>query len=193
MVGNKWRFDELLPSAFSRVTLWAGGYGVCVHGQSECMATEIERKFLVQGTDWRQGAPVHVCQGYLNRDKERTVRVRIAGSRAYLTIKGLTQGASRPEFEYEIPRHDGESLLTLCDRPPLEKNRYTVQHAGATWEVDEFLGANAGLVVAEIELKDERQVFQRPTWLSVEVTGDPRYFNSSLIAAPYLTWRRASP
>jgi len=157
------------------------------------MATEIERKFLVQGTEWRQGVPVRLCQGYLNRDKERTVRVRIAGSRAYLTIKGLTQGASRPEFEYEIPLHDGETLLALCDGPPVEKDRYTLQHAGATWEIDEFLGANAGLVVAEIELKDELQAFRRPTWLSTEVTGDPRYFNASLIAAPFSTWRHASP
>ena len=153
------------------------------------MSTEIERKFLVRGTDWRQGAPVRLRQGYLNRDKERTVRVRIAGSRAYLTIKGLTRGVSRPEFEYEIPLQDGEALLTLCDGLPLEKDRYTLQHAGATWEVDEFLGANAGLVIAEIELNDERQEFERPGWLSTEVTDDPRYFNSSLIAAPYGTWR----
>ena len=153
------------------------------------MSTEIERKFLVRGTDWRQGAPVRLRQGYLNRDKERTVRVRIAGSRAYLTIKGLTRGVSRPEFEYEIPLQDGEALLTLCDGLPLEKDRYTLQHAGATWEVDEFLGANAGLVIAEIELKDERQEFERPSWLSTEVSDDPRYFNSSLIAAPYRTWR----
>jgi len=157
------------------------------------MSIEIERKFLVHGTDWRQGVPVRLCQGYLNRDKARTVRVRIAGNRAYLTIKGLAQGASRPEFEYEIPLQDGEALLTLCDRPPLEKNRYTVEHAGATWEIDEFLGANAGLVVAEIELKDERQGFQRPGWLSAEVTEDPRYFNSNLIATPYETWRQVSP
>jgi len=115
--------------------------------------------------------------------------VRIAGSRAYLTIKGLTRGVSRPEFEYEIPLQDGEALLTLCDGLPLEKDRYTLQHAGATWEVDEFLGANAGLVIAEIELNDERQEFERPGWLSTEVTDDPRYFNSSLIAAPYRTWR----
>ena len=157
------------------------------------MSTEIERKFLVHGTDWRQGAPVRLRQGYLNRDRERTVRVRIAGSRAYLTIKGLTRGVSRPEFEYEIPLYDGEALLTLCDGVPLEKDRYTLKHAGATWEIDEFLGANAGLVIAEIELKDERQEFERPSWLSTEVSDDPRYFDSSLIAAPYATWGSASP
>jgi adenylate cyclase len=152
------------------------------------MPTEIERKFLVHGTDWRQGVPVHLCQGYLNRDKERTVRVRIAGNHAYLTVKGLARGAARPEFEYEIPLQDGGALLILCDGPPLEKNRYTLQHAGATWEIDEFLGANSGLVIAEIELEDERQTFQRPSWLSTEVTGDPRYYNSSLIATPYGAW-----
>jgi adenylate cyclase len=157
------------------------------------MPTEIERKFLVHGTAWRQGVPVRLTQGYLSRDKERTVRVRIAGSHAYLTVKGFTQGASRPEFEYEIPLQDGEALLTLCDGPPLEKNRYTVNHAGVIWEIDEFLGANVGLVIAEVELKDERQGFPRPSWLSTEVTGDPRYFNSNLIAAPYETWRHASP
>ena len=153
------------------------------------MSTEIERKFLVHGTDWRQGVPTRLRQGYLNRDKRRTIRVRVAGSRAHLTIKGLTQGASRPEFEYEIPVRDAEELLALCDGVPLEKDRYTLQHAGATWEIDEFHGANAGLVIAEIELKDERQEFERPGWLSTEVTDDPRYFNSSLIAAPYGTWR----
>lgn len=155
------------------------------------MATETERKFLVKGTEWRQGDPVHVRQAYLNRDKERTVRVRIAGSRAYLTIKGLSQGASRPEFEYEIPLPDAQVLLTLCDGPSLEKNRYTVQHGGATWEIDEFLGANAGLVIAEIELEDEQQSFQRPSWVSTEVTGDPRYFNANLVGAPYRNWRDA--
>jgi len=156
------------------------------------MATEIERKFLVHGTDWRQGAPVRLRQGYLSRDKERTVRVRIAGKRAYLTIKGVGRGVSRPEFEYEIPLEDAGELLGLCDRPPLEKDRYTVKHAGATWEVDEFLGANAGLVLAEIELEDEAQPFERPSWLSKEVTHDPRYYNANLSTAPYGTWRQAS-
>jgi adenylate cyclase len=156
------------------------------------MATEIERKFLVHGAAWRQGVPTRLRQGYLSRDKQRTVRVRIAGARAYLTIKGLTQGSSRPEFEYEIPLRDAETLLTLCDGPPLEKNRYKVMHAGALWEIDEFLGANTGLVVAELELKDEGQAFERPGWLSSEVTGDPRYYNANLIAAPYSTWRRTS-
>jgi CYTH domain-containing protein len=153
------------------------------------MPTEIERKFLVHGTDWRQGVPTRLRQGYLNRDKRRTIRVRVAGSRAHLTIKGLTQGASRPEFEYEIPVRDAEELLALCDGPPVEKNRYTVAHAGARWEIDEFLGVNAGLVVAEIELTDEQEAFERPSWLSTEVTHDPRYYNANLLATPYGTWR----
>jgi len=153
------------------------------------MATEIERKFLVRGIDWRQGRPLRISQGYLNRDKARTVRIRIAESRAYLTVKGPSQGASRPEYEYEIPRQDAEELMELCEGPPLEKNRYTVTHAGVTWQIDEFLGANAGLVVAEIELANEEQAFQRPAWVFTEVTDDARYFNSSLIADPYATWR----
>ena len=156
------------------------------------MATEIERKFLVRGNDWRQGRPLRISQGYLNRDKARSVRIRIAESRAYLTIKGPSQGASRAEYEYEIPRHDAEELMALCEGRPLEKNRYTVPHAGVTWEVDEFLGVNAGLVIAEIELAHEEQAFQRPAWVSTEVTHDPRYFNSSLIADPYSAWRQTS-
>ncbi len=107
------------------------------------MATEIERKFLVQGAPWRKGSGVPFIQGYLNRDKERTVRVRIAGGKAFLTIKGLTQGASRAEFEYEIPVSDAQQLLKLSDGPLIRKNRYVVVHEGSTWEVDEFQGDNA--------------------------------------------------
>jgi adenylate cyclase len=154
------------------------------------MATEIERKFLVHGTEWRQGEPVRISQGYLSREQQSTVRVRIAGKRAYLTVKGRTRGASRAEFEYEVPVQDAEELMRLCGEPPLEKNRYTVTHAGAVWEIDEFLGANLGLVVAEIELEAEDQSFSRPSWLSTEVTEDPRYYNSNLIADPYETWHR---
>jgi adenylate cyclase len=155
------------------------------------MATEIERKFLVHGDKWPRGTSKRVRQGYLSRDRERTVRVRIAGKRASLTIKGAAKGTSRAEFEYHIPLRDAEALLALCDRPPLEKNRYTVKQAGVTWEIDEFLGANAGLVVAEIELEDEQQAFKRPAWLSTEVTEDPRYLNSNLVDVPYSIWGRA--
>ena len=153
------------------------------------MGTEIERKFLVQGTQWRNGTGVRFTQGYLNRDKERTVRVRVAGDKAFLTIKGLTRGASRAEFEYKIPVEDAEELLGLCEGPIIEKDRYRVVHEGATWEVDEFFGENAGLVVAEIELTSEGQSFSRPPWLGAEVTDDRRYYNSSLASHPYRDWR----
>ena len=153
------------------------------------MATEIERKFLVRGTPWRSGSGVRFSQGYLNRDKERTVRVRIAGGKAFLTIKSVTQGASRAEFEYEIPVPDAEQLMKLSDGPIIQKNRYVIVHEGSTWEVDEFLGDNAGLVIAEIELKSEDQSFSRPPWLGAEVTHDRRYYNSSLAGHPYVEWR----
>ncbi len=153
------------------------------------MAVEIERKFLVKGTQWRQGAGVRLSQGYLNRDKERTVRVRIAGDKSFLTIKGLTRGACRAEFEYAIPVADAEQLLELSDGPIIQKTRYVVVHDGLTWEVDEFLGDNAGLVLAELELASEDQAFTRPPWLGAEVTHDSRYFNSSLASHPYCQWR----
>jgi adenylate cyclase len=153
------------------------------------MAVEIERKFRVVGTGWRQGAGVRFSQGYLNRDKERTVRVRLAGDQAFLTIKGLTTGATRAEFEYPIPVADAEQLLKLCDGPVVEKiRRVVVAHDGFTWEIDEFLGENAGLVVAEIELPSEDRPFARPEWLGDEVTDDPRYFNSTLATFPYGQW-----
>lgn len=152
------------------------------------MAIEIERKFLVCGTDWRAGPSTLFRQGYLNRDKQRTVRVRIAGDRAYLTIKGISSGAACAEFEYEIPLADAEQLLSLCDGPLIEKTRYVVPHAGMLWEVDEFHGANSGLIVAEIELQAAAQQFDKPAWVGREVTGDKRYFNSSLAVAPYTTW-----
>jgi CYTH domain-containing protein len=153
------------------------------------MATEIERKFLVKGMPWRNDAGVRVSQGYLNRDKDRTVRVRIAGGKAFLTIKGLTQGASRAEFEYEIPLADAEQLLKLSDGPIIQKNRHVIVHDNCTWEVDEFLDDNAGLVLAEIELTSEGQAFSRPPWLATEVTQDRRYYNSNLASNPYRMWR----
>jgi adenylate cyclase len=153
------------------------------------MATEIERKFLVRGDEWRSGKGLRCIQGYLNRDKERTVRIRIAGIKAFLTIKGITRGSTRAEFEYEIPPSEAEALLKLCDGPLIEKMRYTIAHAGMTWEIDEFKGANTGLVVAEIELHAEDQAFERPAWVGREVTKDIRYFNSSLAMRPYSTWQ----
>ena len=153
------------------------------------MPTEIERKFLVIGTQWRQAAGVPFSQGYLNRDKERTVRVRLSGGKAYLTIKGIARGTARAEFEYEVPPADAEQLMNLCEGPIIQKIRYTLEYKGFTWEVDEFLGENEGLVVAEIELQAEDQQFERPAWLGREVTEDPRFFNSNLVTNPYCNWR----
>lgn len=152
------------------------------------MPTEIERKFLVTGTGWRHANRLHISQGYLNRDKDRTVRVRLDGERAFLAVKGLTRGASRAEFEYEIPVADAEQLLKLCDGPVIQKVRHAVVYKGLTWEVDEFRRENAGLVVAEVELQKEDQPFERPSWLGREVTEDPRYFNSNLAMNPYGAW-----
>lgn len=154
------------------------------------MATEIERKFLVNGDEWRKGQRSEFRQGYLNRDKDRTVRVRIANGQAFITIKGISKGAVRSEFEYPIPAGDAEQLLLLCDGPLIEKTRYLIQHAGMTWEVDEFHGANAGLVVAEIELTAEEQAFEKPSWVGREVTDDKRYFNSNLSVQPYTSWTK---
>jgi adenylate cyclase len=154
------------------------------------MGVEIERKFLVSGDAWRQAVTTQTrfSQGYLSRDPARTVRVRIAGAAAFLTIKGATHGATRAEFEYPVPLADAQQLLALCDGPVVEKVRHLCPHKGMTWEVDEFLGANAGLVVAEIELADEGQVFARPGWLGAEVTGDGRYVNADLAVNPFTSW-----
>jgi len=155
------------------------------------MAIEIERKFLVSGTAWKNAAGVAFRQGYLNRDKHRTVRVRVAGDAAFLTIKGVSVGATRSEFEYPIPLADAQALLTLCDGPVIDKVRYRVEVDGTVWEVDAFAGDNAGLVVAEVELLREDQPFARPHWLGEEVTHDARYFNSNLASHPYRAWGTA--
>ncbi|MCC7008808.1 MAG: CYTH domain-containing protein [Acidobacteria bacterium] len=154
------------------------------------MAREIERKFLVAGGEWKAGAAgVRFRQGYLSTVKERTVRVRTEGPRAVLTIKGLTTGVTRAEFEYEIPVADADEMLdTLCERPLIDKTRYRLDVGGRTWAVDEFHGENEGLVTAEIELDAAGQAFDRPAWLGPEVSADPRYFNVNLIARPYRTW-----
>lgn len=152
------------------------------------MGIEIERKFLVVNDEWRSATPVYFCQGYLNRGKGRTVRVRVAGEQGFLTIKGATSGISRSEFEYEIPLADAKQLFALCDGPLIEKYRRKITHEGMLWEVDEFLGDNQGLVVAEIELESENQQFTKPNWLGVEVTQDNRYYNSALSLNPYNSW-----
>ena len=150
------------------------------------MATEIERKFLVRGDAWRVSPGVVYRQGYLSRVPERTVRVRVAGEKAYLAVKGVGQGLARPEYEYEIPFADGVELLeTLAEKPLVEKKRHQVCVDGFVWAVDEFFGENSGLVLAEIELQSEDQNFSRPPWLGEEVTGDSRYFNAMLGGRPF--------
>lgn len=130
-------------------------------------------------------------QGYLARSERASVRVRIAGDEAWLNVKGGGLVAARPEFEYEIPRADAEELLELCDGPLIEKARYWVLHDGNEWEIDEFHGANLGLVVAEIELDSEDQAFALPDWVGPEVTHLPRYYNVSLVRHPYSEWNAA--
>ena len=128
--------------------------------------------------------------GRVTSTEERTVRVRTAEDKAFLTIKGLTVGATRAEYEYEIPFHEGKAMLdALGEKPLIEKKRYKIPAGGLTWEIDEFLGDNAGLIVTEVELKSEDQAFERPAWLGDEVTGDPRYYNANLIKKPFTRWR----
>ena len=152
------------------------------------MGKEIERKFRVIKDTWRNEKGTRYCQGYLNSAKERNVRVRTIEDKAYLTIKGIAIGASRMEFEYEIPLQDADELLEICEKPLIEKTRYKVQEGGFVWEVDEFFRDNQGLIVAEVELESEDQEFPKPDWVGEEVTGDPRYFNSNLIKNPYTNW-----
>ena len=154
------------------------------------MGIEIERKFLLRGDAWRAlGQPVLLRQGYLSSVAERVVRVRIEGNLAMLTIKGRSVGAARGEWEYPIPLADaGQFLERLCEQPVIEKYRRRIVFDGMTWEVDEFLGANAGLVLAEIELEAEDQAFSTPDWIGAEVTDDARYYNANLIRHPFSNW-----
>jgi len=153
------------------------------------MGKEIERKYLVIGEAWKELATGTLFrQGYLNSQKERVVRARTMGDRAALTVKGITVGATRLEFEYDIPFDDATQLLDLCEQPIIEKTRYKIAIGDLIWEVDEFHGVNEGLTVAECELESEDQAIDKPAWVGDEVTGDPRYFNSNLIASPYTTW-----
>jgi CYTH domain-containing protein len=154
------------------------------------MGIEIERKFLIATEDWRGLAQgLDYRQGYLSTAKERTVRVRTIGAQGFLTIKGISIGATRTEFEYEIPVDDAHELLDeLCLRPLIEKRRHRVPFGGLIWEIDEFFGENHGLIVAEVELTSEDQDVDLPPWIGEEVTGDPRFFNSSLVERPFSTW-----
>lgn len=152
------------------------------------MPKEIERKFLVLDQSYRQLAKgVLYRQGYLSSNP--TVRIRIIDQQALLTIKSPATGISRSEFEYEIPLQDGLEMVShLCRGPVIEKYRYKIEYEGFTWEIDEFLKDNEGLVVAEIELNYEEQVFSKPPFIGEEVTHDRRYRNSSLVNRPYNTW-----
>ena len=155
------------------------------------MGKEIERKFMVKEGAWHNAKGTRYRQGYLNSAKERNVRVRTMEDKAYLTVKGIAIGASRIEFEYEIPLQDADELLAICEKPLIEKTRYKVQEGGFVWEVDEFFKENQGLIVAEVELESEDQEFPKPDWIREEVTGDPRYFNSNLIKNPYTKWSKS--
>jgi len=156
------------------------------------MGVEIERKYLVEGDSWRGQivSATRIVQGYLARG-DVTVRARIRGDRAYLTVKGRSQGIARSEFEYEIPVADAETMLAeLADGPVVEKTRHLVEVGGHTWELDVFAGANEGLVMAEIELADADEQFDLPQWAGAEVSDDPRYYNVNLAREPFSQWGR---
>lgn len=150
------------------------------------MAAEIERKFLVADDSWRDGSPgVRIAQGYLSQDPDRSVRVRLAGEHAWITVKGRTHGISRVEFEYPIPPGDARDLLEMCLPSVIDKTRHRILCHGHVWEVDVFHGANEGLVMAEVELAHEDEQPRLPEWLGAEVSDDARYFNASLAARPF--------
>jgi CYTH domain-containing protein len=157
------------------------------------MAIEIERKFLLKADDWRKLAQgVHYRQGYLCNEKGKYVRVRIAGDKAFITIKGASQYISRVEFEYSIPVEDADYMLqNLCEPPLIDKYRYRIPYQGFVWEVDEFFGDNEGLILAEVELQSEEQEVPLPVWIGSEVTADERYYNANLIRNPYKNWKNS--
>ncbi|MBC8184083.1 CYTH domain-containing protein [candidate division KSB1 bacterium] len=157
------------------------------------MAKEIERKFLVKG-DFKTFSKkeTRITQGYLSSVPERTVRVRLKGEKGFITIKGIgsESGASRYEWEKEIPVNEVQDLLKICEPGVIDKTRYLVEFEGFTWEVDEFYGDNEGLTVAEIELPEEDTVFKKPSWAGDEVTGEKKYFNSMLMKNPFSKWKK---
>ncbi|MFC2113955.1 CYTH domain-containing protein [Bacteroidota bacterium] len=154
------------------------------------MGVEIERKFRVKDNSWKdKGKGIHFHQGYLTDDINRVVRVRVAGDEAFLTIKGINKGTRRAEFEYPIAVSEANSMLSdLCLKPTIEKHRYRIDYKGKTWEIDEFHGENEGLIIAEIELISESEIFEFPPWLGEEVSHDPRYYNSNLVSFPFSKW-----
>lgn len=155
---------------------------------------EIERKFLVKSTDFKNQATSEekILQGFLNTHPERTVRIRVKGNKGYLTVKGKSNesGTSRFEWETEIEKNDAEELLRLCEEGVLEKTRYEIGVEPHVFEVDEFHRENNGLIVAEIELQDENESFEKPCWLGEEVTGEIKYYNSQLSKNPYSQWEK---
>ena len=153
------------------------------------MATEIERKFLLKPGLWQpDGAGRRMTQGYLSRDPDRTVRVRIVGNDAMMTVKNRGTGISRTEIEFPIALDHARDLMALCFQPVIDKTRHEVTHAGMRWEVDVFHGENEGLIVAEIELPTEDTPFTPPPWAGEEVSHDPRYTNAKLSEHPFRTW-----
>ena len=157
------------------------------------MALEIERKYLVTSDAFKAEAisETRIVQAFLNTDPERTVRVRIHGDRAFLTVKGKSnaEGTTRFEWEREIGVHEAEALLQLCEPGEISKTRFEVQVGNHIFEVDQFYGDNEGLIVAEIELSKEDEAFEKPMWLGAEVTGDVRYYNSNLTKKPFISWK----
>jgi len=155
------------------------------------MGKEIERKFLLHLEEWKKlikPAGKHLRQGYISNNPEKTIRIRIAEKQAWLTIKGITIGASRLEYEYEIPLNEAAELLDNFCESELEKIRYEIDYVGKTWEIDVFFGDNDGLIVAEIELLSEDEHFERPIWIAAEVTADKRYYNANLTTHPFKDW-----
>ena len=157
------------------------------------MGIEIERKYLVKNDQWREGTTGHFyCQGYIVRDPKTTVRIRIAKNKGILTIKGQVQNLARPEFEYEISLEDAQEMLQLwCGEKIIEKYRYRIPIGNLVWEVDEFVGLNQGLILAEVELDNQNQAIALPDWIGTEVSGDVRYYNSYLVKHPYNTWQNS--
>jgi adenylate cyclase len=155
------------------------------------VSVEIEHKYLVRKDLWyalRKPQGIDIRQGYLVASAGKTVRIRIADTDAFLTIKGPTENASRSEYEYSVPLSDAEELLGLCSSPLIEKVRYRLEYSGKTWDVDEFFGENDGLILAEIELSDESEAYDKPAWIGENVTADPRYYNSYLSVHPFRGW-----
>lgn len=155
------------------------------------MATEIERKFLINPVKWEalsKPKPLYCLQSYIASEDKKVVRARVIGDKGFLTIKGKTEGISRLEFEYEIPKQEAQEMIELLGGSAIEKNRYFIPQDNFTWEIDVFLGDNEGLLIAEIELPSEDAQFHKPDWIGEEVSDDPKYYNVNLQKSPFKTW-----